>query len=172
MPVDVQLASQQSGLPDAAAVNRWVELALARAADTQGQEAELCVRYVDADEGQQLNAQFRNVDKATNVLSLPAQMDVQADSADAVAAAPNDTLPLLLGDLVICGPVVAQEAATQGKALTDHVAHMVIHGVLHLLGYDHETDNEAQAMESLEVALLAELGVANPYQQLPTQVCS
>lgn len=172
MPVELQHASDQDGLPDSAAVSQWVELALDRAADTSAQNAELCVRYVDAQEGQQLNAQYRNIDKATNVLSFPSDLDAPVVVEGAVAAATDDALPALLGDLVICGPVVAQEAATQGKTLTDHVAHMVVHGVLHLLGHDHETDNEAQAMESLEVSLLAELGVANPYQSQTAQAGS
>lgn len=170
MPVELQNASSQPGLPDAAAVNRWVQLTLERAADQQTQQAELCVRYVDIEEGTQLNAQFRHLDKPTNVLSFPA--DLVTQSNEMIAAASDDDLPTLLGDLVICGPVVAQEASDQNKDLADHVAHMLVHGVLHLLGHDHETDNEAQAMESLEVSLLAELGVANPYQQLPAQVCS
>jgi probable rRNA maturation factor len=170
MPVELQNASSQSGLPDAAMVNRWVQLTLNRAADQQTQQAELCVRYVDAEEGARLNAQFRQRDNATNVLSFSA--DLATPGVEMISAASDDVLPTLLGDLVICGPVVAQEAAAQNKNLADHVAHMLVHGVLHLLGHDHKTDNEAQAMESLEISLLAELGVANPYQQLPAQVCS
>lgn len=189
MPVELQNVSDQAGLPDADSVRQWVELALSRVDDTQIQNAELCVRFVDTQEGAQLNSQFRNIDKATNVLSFPADvtmesaanpaaaspiaaLQIAADpiAADPIAAALQDNLPVLLGDLVVCGPVVAAEAVEQGKALTDHAAHLVVHGVLHLLGYDHETDLEAQAMESLEISLLAELDIANPYvpvEQLP-----
>lgn len=184
MPVELQNVSDQAGLPDAASVCRWVDLALSRLDDAQIQNAELCVRFVDKEEGAQLNSQFRNIDKATNVLSFPADVTMESAAGPVaavpiaalqVAAAPQDNLPVLLGDLVVCGPVVAAEAIEQGKALTDHAAHLVIHGVLHLLGYDHETDLEAQAMESLEISLLAELGIANPYvptAQLPEQVSS
>lgn len=184
MPVELQNVSDQAGLPDADSVRQWVELALSRVDDTQIQNAELCVRFVDTQEGAQLNSQFRNIDKATNVLSFPADVTMESAAnpaaaspiaalqiaADPIAAALQDNLPVLLGDLVVCGPVVAAEAVEQGKALTDHAAHLVVHGVLHLLGYDHETDLEAQAMESLEISLLAELDIANPYvpvEQLP-----
>lgn len=172
MPVELQNLSDQAGLPDAASVCQWVELALSRVDDAQIRNAELCVRFVDTDEGAQLNSQFRQIDKATNVLSFPADVTLES-AANPVAVAPmtaphtieesQDHLPVLLGDLVVCGPVVAAEAVEQGKTLTDHTAHLVVHGVLHLLGYDHETDLEAQAMESLEISLLAELGIANPY---------
>lgn len=188
MPVELQNASNQAGLPDGACVSQWVDLTLLRAAQAQARHAELCVRYVDADEGAQLNAQFRNIDRATNVLSFPAELSAantsgSTDTGSAatgftelderpIAAAPDDNLPMLLGDLVICGPVVAQEAQAQGKTLTDHTTHLIVHGVLHLLGYDHETDNEAQAMESLEISLLAELGIANPYLQAAVEVSS
>lgn len=179
MPVELQNVSDQVGLPDATSVRQWVELALSRVDDAQIRNAELCVRFVDADEGAQLNSQFRHIDKATNVLSFPADVTLES-AADPVATVPvaavpvaalqmaeaaDDNLPVMLGDLVVCGPVVAAEAAEQGKPLADHAAHLVVHGVLHLLGYDHETDLEAQAMESLEISLLAELGIANPYVQ-------
>lgn len=167
MLVELQNASDQTGLPDAASIKRWVALTLLRAGDTPAQQAELCVRFVDIDEGAQLNLQFRNIDKATNVLSFPADVTIPtAEHATGTMTASDDKVPRLLGDLVICGPVLAQEALAQGKALADHTTHLVIHGVLHLLGYDHETDSEAQAMEGLEIAILAELGVANPYIQV------
>jgi probable rRNA maturation factor len=110
----------------------------------------VAIRIVDADEGQALNLQYRGRDYATNVLSFPADLP------------PGVNLPLI-GDLVICAPVVAREAAEQGKKPTDHWAHMTVHGTLHLLGYDHMEDAEAEAMEALETRILAGLGIADPY---------
>ena len=107
-------------------------------------------RIVDEAEGRALNERWRGRDHATNVLSFPAELP------------PGVALPLL-GDLVVCAPVVAREAAEQGKAEADHWAHLVIHGTLHLLGFDHETEAEATVMEDLERALLAGLGIGDPY---------
>lgn len=132
--------------PDDDAFCRWVGVALAGRRET----AELTVRIVDEAEGRALNARWRGRDHATNVLSFPAELP------------PGVALPLL-GDLVVCAPVVAREAAEQGKAEADHWAHLVIHGTLHLLGFDHETDAEATVMEGLERALLAGLGIRDPY---------
>ena len=115
---------------------------------------ELTVRIVDAEEGQRLNREFRGKDYATNVLSFPAEMP---------EGLPKGVKFPLLGDLVICAPVVAREADEQGKALNAHYAHLTVHGVLHLLGWDHEDDKEADAMEQLEREILAELGIADPY---------
>jgi probable rRNA maturation factor len=142
--VDVDRAID-AGPPDAD-LARWVGAALAgREAD-----AEVAVRIVDADEGRALNAQWRRRESATNVLSFPADLPPELGEA-------------LLGDLVICAPVVAREAAEQGKAEADHWAHLVVHGVLHLLGHDHQDDAEAEAMEALERHVLAGLGIADPY---------
>ncbi|MEE4381304.1 MAG: rRNA maturation RNase YbeY [Pseudomonadales bacterium] len=132
--------------PDDDAFRRWVGAALAGRRET----AELTVRIVDEAEGRALNARWRGRDHATNVLSFPAELP------------PGVALPLL-GDLVVCAPVVAREAAEQGKAEADHWAHLVIHGTLHLLGFDHETEAEATVMEDLERALLAGLGIGDPY---------
>ncbi|KUJ83315.1 rRNA maturation RNase YbeY [Microbulbifer flavimaris] len=145
--LDVQRASRADDLPTDEQIRQWVLAAL----NGHRNEAELSVRIVDADESQQLNRDYRGKDKPTNVLSFP------ADLPEAVA------LPLL-GDLVICAPVVATEAAEQHKAAPAHWAHMVVHGTLHLLGYDHIEDAEAEIMESLEVKVLAGLGIADPYQ--------
>ena len=111
---------------------------------------ELSIRIVDIAEGRALNRDYRGKDYATNVLSFPAELP------------PGVSLPLI-GDLAICAPVVAREAAEQGKDPRDHWAHMTVHGVLHLLGYDHIQDNEAEAMEALETRILAGLGIADPY---------
>jgi probable rRNA maturation factor len=146
--LDLQLATQASDLPAEAQLRRWVELALRqRTADS-----ELTIRLVDAEEGQELNRTYRHKDYATNVLSFP-------------AGVPEGLLDIpLLGDLVICVPVVEREAREQNKALEAHWAHLVIHGCLHLLGYDHIDDEEAEEMEGLERQLLAELGYPDPYR--------
>ena len=111
---------------------------------------ELNILVVGSAAGRRFNRQFRERDYATNVLSFPYE------------AAPGEHTGLL-GDLVICAPVVAREAREQRKTVRDHFAHLTIHGVLHLLGYDHETDRDAERMEALERHILAELGVADPY---------
>lgn len=148
LELDLQIASDTPNLPSADAVERW---ALAALRDERA-EAELTVRIVDEDESRTLNRDYRGKDKPTNVLSFPFE-------------APPGVPTTLLGDLVICAPVVAAEAAEQGKPLTAHWAHMVVHGVLHLLGYDHIDDADAEIMEGLEVEILAGLGVPNPYEE-------
>ncbi len=145
--LDLQLASDAVDLPTEADFRRWCELALRpRTADS-----ELTIRLVDEAEARELNHTWRHKDYATNVLSFP------ADIPDGLLDIP------LLGDLVICAPVVVREATEQGKALAAHWAHLVIHGCLHLLGYDHIEDVEAEEMEALERELLAELGHPDPY---------
>lgn len=145
--LDVQVASEAADLPEEPDLRRWCELALrARQGDS-----ELTIRLVDEDEGRELNRTWRHKDYATNVLSFPADV-------------PDEFLDIpLLGDLVICAPVVVREAAEQGKPAKAHWAHLVIHGCLHLLGYDHLEDDEAEEMEELERQLLAELGYPDPY---------
>ena len=144
--LDLQIASDGQA-PSLAQLQQWCALALRqRTADS-----ELTIRLVDETEGRELNNTWRHKDYATNVLSFP------ADIPDGILDIP------LLGDLVICAPVVAREAAEQGKLLTAHWAHLVIHGCLHLLGYDHIEEAEAQEMETLERELLAELGHPDPY---------
>ena len=113
-------------------------------------EAELTIRLVDEAESQQLNREYRGKDRPTNVLSFPADLPAVVESP-------------LLGDLVICAPVVLREAKEQGKTVEAHWAHMVVHGVLHLLGYDHQNEQEAAEMEGIEAALLKEMGYRNPY---------
>ena len=121
-------------------VARWIRHAL----DGDG---EITVRIVDAEEGQALNRDYRGKDYATNVLTF--------DYA---------TEPVVMADLVLCAPVVAREAAEQGRTLADHYAHLLVHGTLHAQGWDHETsEGDAEAMEARETAVLARLGVANPY---------
>ena len=143
----VQFALAADGLPNAEQIRDWAALALQeRCAD-----AELTVRIVDEAEITALNRQYRGKDGATNVLSF------QHDALPGIA-------PTLLGDVVICAPVVAAEAIVQGKPLEAHWAHLVIHGVLHLLGHEHHHDAEAREMETLETGLLAALGYPDPYQ--------
>ena len=144
----VGYAVPRAGLPASASFCRWVEAALRGA--RRRKSVELAIRIVDADEGRALNRDYRGKDYATNVLSFPAELP------------PGVVLPLI-GDLAICAPVVLREAAEQGKAPRDHWAHLTVHGVLHLLGYDHIVDAEAEAMEALETRILAGLGIADPY---------
>jgi len=144
--LDLQLASSAPDIPDEQVIKRWLDAAV-----TPFQaEAEVTVRIVDNPESQQLNLQYRGKDKPTNVLSFPFQ------------APPGLSLPLL-GDLVISAPVVAAEATAQQKLLNDHWAHMVVHGCLHLLGFDHINDDDAALMEAEEIQILASLGIKNPY---------
>lgn len=126
----------------------------------------LTVRFVDTDEAQALNFQYRHKNYATNVLSFPYEAPSWFD------APPSPDEPTYLGDLVICLPVVMAEAAAQRKTLPAHTAHLVIHGVLHLLGFDHETAADAEAMESREIAALQELKFANPYLELNESLIS
>lgn len=145
--VHVGYGLPRKGLPAAASVRRWVAAALVG----HRRAAELSVRYVDSDEGRALNRDYRGRDYATNVLSFPAEL-------------PPGVRSPLLGDLVICSPVVALEALGQDKPLAHHHAHLVVHGVLHLLGMDHErSEAEACAMEARERRILAGLGIADPY---------
>ena len=146
--VAVGYATSRRGVPAPASFRRWVEAALKGA--RRRKATEVAIRIVDADEGRALNLQYRGRDYATNVLSFPADLP------------PGLNLPLI-GDLVICAPVVVREAAEQGKKPADHWAHLTIHGTLHLLGYDHIEEAEAEAMEGLETRVLAGLGIADPY---------
>ncbi|MFC4160196.1 rRNA maturation RNase YbeY [Chitinimonas lacunae] len=148
LALEVQYMVRPEGTPDEQQIRRWAEAAL-----DFGQDAEVTVRVVDAEEGRQLNRDYRGKDYATNVLSF----------------ALNEGEPLpgledrLFGDLVLCAEVVAREAAEQGKSLEAHWAHLVVHGMLHLQGYDHLEDDEAETMESLETLILQGLGYPDPY---------
>ena len=146
LDLEVQVATAHEPLPSASEIARWAEAALPDRADTA-----LVVRLVDRPESESLNTRFRGKRGPTNVLSFGADLPEQV------------TLPLL-GDIVICAPLVAEEAAGQGKTERNHWAHLVIHGVLHLLGHDHRDPVEAQRMERLEVEILNRLGIADPYE--------
>jgi probable rRNA maturation factor len=153
LDVAVGYALPRAGLPSAVSFRKWVAAAL----EGRIREADLAIRIVDAREGRALNRHYRGKDYATNVLSFP------ADAADGVKMPKGVKMPLL-GDLVICAPVVAREAREQGKPLNDHYAHLTVHGALHLLGWDHEDEREAECMEALEREILAGLGIEDPYR--------
>ena len=151
LTVDFQVAYESTGVPDETQFQVWAEKAWL------GEDpSEVTIRIVGNDESQNLNHQYRGKDKPTNVLSFPFE------------APAGITVPLA-GDLVICAPVVEQEAREQSKDAVAHWAHMVVHGMLHLQGYDHIEDNEAEVMEALEIRLLAQLGFANPYEAEETE---
>ena len=137
--LSLQYACNRAGLPLRADFVRWARAALAGG-------GVVTIRLVDADEGQTLNCDYRGKDYATNVLSFP-----------------YDTTPRVIGDLVICPSVVEREAAEQNKALDAHYAHLTVHGMLHLQGWDHDNDDDAQAMEDEERKILAALGFPDPY---------
>jgi probable rRNA maturation factor len=139
--------------PAAAQIRSWASAALGRRAAG----AELAVRVVSAAVSRRLNGRYRGRDSATNVLSFP------VPELPARATAPRGA-PRPLGDLVICASVVRTEARRQHKTIKAHWAHLVIHGALHLLGYDHEQDDEARRMERREVAVLKRFGITNPYR--------
>lgn len=146
---------QISGVPQAEAFQNWLDQTLTRlpARPTQ-KPLTVGVRIVDEEESAQLNSFYRQKDYATNVLSF--SNELPAAVLDAL-----DEIPL--GDLAICAPVVTREAQEQGKALSAHWAHMFIHGILHLHGFDHVLDTDAERMEALEVEILESIGVSNPY---------
>jgi probable rRNA maturation factor len=152
LDVAVGYAMPRAGLPAAVSFRKWVAAALAG----RIREADLAVRVVDDAEGRALNRHYRGRDYATNVLSFPAELD------EGIKLPKGVRMPLL-GDLVLCAPVIAREAGEQGKPLSAHYAHLTVHGTLHLLGWDHGDDVEAQAMEALEREILAGLGIPDPY---------
>ncbi|WP_109079918.1 rRNA maturation RNase YbeY [Aggregatibacter aphrophilus] len=147
MIIDLQIAcEQETGLPTAQQIEQWARAAV----QPQSDEVEMTVRIVDEGESHALNLNYRGKDRPTNVLSFPFEC-------------PDEVELPLLGDLVICRQVVEREAQEQEKPLMAHWAHMVVHGSLHLLGYDHIEDDEAEEMESLETQIMTGLGFADPY---------
>ena len=147
--IDLQIASRSDLLPSQEQLQHWAEAAVGPFRD----EAEISLRIVDNEEGAELNQHWRQKEGATNVLSFPSELP------------PELELPLL-GDLVICAPVVEREAMEQKKSLNAHWAHMVVHGSLHLLGYDHIDDNEAEEMEAMEIDIIQRLGFPDPYSEV------
>ena len=147
MIIDLQITcEQESGLPTAEQIEQWATAAV----QPQSDEVEMTVRIVDEAESHALNLNYRGKDRPTNVLSFPFEC-------------PDEVELPLLGDLVICRQVVEREAQEQDKPLMAHWAHMVVHGSLHLLGYDHIEDDEAEEMESLETQIMTGLGFVDPY---------
>ncbi len=153
LAVDLQVVCDAPELPSRADIEAWLELALAESGKRDSDGLEVSVRVVDSDESRALNRRFRGIDRPTNVLAFPAELPGLPQSG-----------PRLLGDLVICAPVVAAEATEQGKDTAAHWGHMLVHGLLHLLGYDHASAAQARRMESLEVAILGARGLKNPYR--------
>ncbi|MFT5008935.1 MAG: putative rRNA maturation factor [Reinekea sp.] len=151
LTLDLQQACQQPNLPSETQLTGWLEAALAGHLDS----AEVSVRIVEEAESQELNGQYRDNDKPTNVLSFPFELP---------PGVPAEEMNFLLGDLVICAAVVAREAAQQNKDLHHHWAHMLIHGALHLLGFDHIESVEAEQMEQMEREILAGLDISDPYK--------
>jgi probable rRNA maturation factor len=153
--LDVQQMVDSPEIPSSEEMARWLKLALIEesvyAHKLLSEEYEMTIRIVDKAESQTLNGTFRHKDQPTNVLSFPFE------------APPEIELPLL-GDLVICHELVAEEAREQQKSVKDHYSHLIIHGLLHLKGYDHIDADEALIMETLEISILSKLGIADPYQ--------
>nr|WP_241674656.1 rRNA maturation RNase YbeY [Candidatus Methylobacter oryzae] len=144
--MEVQVVFESVEQPERQQIQLWVDTAL----EDYERDAEIVVRIVDEQESAELNEQYRHKSGPTNILSFPADL-------------PEGIELDLLGDLVICAPVVEKEAREQGKILSHHWAHIIVHGVLHLLGYDHIDDDEAELMENKEIAILHKLHINNPY---------
>lgn len=144
-PLEIQIASTSKKIPSERQFQTWVDTVLK-------DNNEVVIRIVDCSESAELNQRYRHKCGATNILSFPFEVPEMISS-------------LLLGDLVICAPIIEQQAEQQQKPLFHHWAHIVVHGVLHLYGYDHLSDAEARIMESKEITLLKKLSIRNPYQE-------
>ena len=139
LKISIQYASEHANLPSKQQLRKWAKAAL-------NVDTEVTIRVVGEQEGRELNSMYRGKDYATNVLTFPL----------------TET-PYLMGDIIICAPVVELEAHAQQKSLESHYAHLTVHGILHLHGYDHEKEPQAELMESIEISILSKLGYANPY---------
>lgn len=146
LKINLQVVSDAKNIPTKTDFKRWIKAALPKTDQT----IEVTVRIVDSEEIKSLNNYYRGKNKATNVLAFPFAVPKGIDSQ-------------LLGDLVICAPIVEKEAIKQNKFAQAHWAHLTIHGILHLLGYEHDTDKNAAIMETKEIACLQQLGFTNPY---------
>lgn len=154
--IDLQNMTGSEQIPSVNDFESWVKTAL-ELEGRQLDQPELTIRVVSAEESQQLNHDYRDKDKPTNILSFP---------FEAPDMLPKNALDELLGDLVICEAVMKAEALQQNKLESHHWAHLVVHGVLHLLGYDHMESEQAETMESLEIAILKKLGIDDPYAEV------
>ena len=143
--IDIQYATDLNGLPKKKQIKNWVT----RALKNHAREAEITIRIVDESEGKQLNEKWRKTTGATNVLSFPYN-----------EANENNNIQ---GDIILCAPVIIREATEQGKTTESHWAHMIVHGTLHLLGYDHINKADAEKMETLEIKILKKLDIPDPY---------
>lgn len=146
--IEVQMETESDDVPESGLLQTWVDAAL----NEYPADSEVVIRIVDKHEISQLNESYRAKSGPTNILSFPFD-------------APDYIETDLLGDMIVCAPVLAEEALAQHKRLQDHWAHIIVHGVLHLLGYDHTEENEAQAMEAKEIEILAQLNIDNPYNE-------
>ena len=147
--IEIQTIFKSNGQPDQEHIQRWVDVAL----DGFNQDTEIVVRIVNEQESAELNEQYRHKPGPTNILSFPVEV-------------PEGIELNLLGDLVVCAPVLEKEALEQDKLLAHHWAHIIVHGVLHLLGYDHIDETEAELMEAKEIAVLNKLHINNPYSEV------
>ncbi len=143
--LDVQIVSKSLDIPKKSELEYWVQSIPYKS------ETSACLRIVDESEAKELNKQYRKIDKATNILSFPAELPTQLNIN-------------FLGDIVICAPIVSREAQEQRKQLNDHWAHLLVHGILHLQGFDHENDSDTKEMEAMEIKILQDLNVPNPYE--------
>lgn len=146
--IEIQAVFESAGQPDQQQIQLWVDAAL----EGYQHDTEIVVRIVDEQESAELNEQYRHKSGPTNILSFPVDL-------------PEGVELDLLGDLVVCAPVLEKEALAQNKLLADHWAHIIVHGVLHLLGYDHIDETEAEQMESKEITILNKLNINNPYNE-------
>lgn len=147
--IEVQYATESRSLPDTKKIKNWVKSSL----NNEVKRAEITIRIVDEDEGARLNEKWRSVSGPTNVLSFPYNEDIK-------------NLETVQGDVILCAPVIFREAKQQDKPVDAHWAHMVIHGTLHLQGYDHIQEDDANKMESLETDILNKLHFPDPYHSL------
>jgi probable rRNA maturation factor len=154
--VELQVVGSADGLPAEKEIRDWLQRACLAVSPDAGRGCELVVRVVDEAESRDLNRRYRGKDRATNVLAFPAAEPGEMPG-------PAGAGQRALGDLVLCGTVIAREAAEQRKDVTAHWAHMLVHGALHLLGFDHETEGEASRMESLEIRILGGRALPDPY---------
>ncbi len=146
--VEIQLASKSKFIPDQQQFQNWVDAVLT----DESQHSEIVIRVIDEDEMIEYNEQYRHKSGPTNILSFPFE-------------APDSVESDLLGDLLVCAPVIETESKQQKKTLENHWAHIIVHGVLHLIGYDHINDMDAEEMEALEVMILKTITINNPYEE-------